>query len=234
MSDCVYFCPGCKLPFVGSRLATSGQLLDCPRCRLLFAPAAWSQQTDDEAATVESNRHGSARRLRRRRPLYAWAGLIGGVLILAVAFVVIDRIRSMRPKNAESADVDSTIAQKQQVNSPASDANFSPHAPQHRAATNGSIAGEWEALDEPLASVTAGQVFAIELMPPSALKFRSRWGLEVTSVTGQWRYDGSILTLQFTDDGVAKEVRLSAEMVALDRLRLTALGQSPAEFHKAR
>jgi len=251
MSDRVFYCPGCRQQYPDSRLPPRGQLYDCPRCHLLFIPAdkdfaggvglrehesAWADEGLGKALKAPFS-EWTRRRLRRITFLDLIVVWLTGMAMLTIAWIIFVIAQGARerqqlsPPIARPAESSPAVADTTATTSVPNSPKAAPAAWAARSDDNG-LLGDWQSAEQPLEGVTTGDVFAITLGPRGALTIQSRSGLEVESITGQWRYSGSTLMFKIGEVGRVREVAMSLEIIDGNTIRLTPLGKPAAEFKR--
>jgi hypothetical protein len=89
------------------------------------------------------------------------------------------------------------------------------------------LLGEWESPETPLLGVVGGEVFSITFQARGVLTVQARTVLEIATLRGGWKLDGSTLTFRLG----GQEVPVTAELKDADTLRLT-VGGKLAEFKR--
>jgi hypothetical protein len=177
------------------------------------------------------------RRLRRITFLDLIVVWLTGMAMLAIAWIIFVIAQGARerqqlsPPIARISESPAPVADAPAMASVPSSPNAVPSEPVGHSNENG-LLGDWQSADQPLEGLTAGDVFAITFGPRGALTIQSRSGLEVESITGQWRYSGSILMLKIGEVGRVRELAVSLEIVDGSTIRLTTLGKPTAEFKR--
>lgn len=255
MADRVFFCPDCRTAHSESALTAHGYYLQCPGCKLVFTPSHL-QDLGTTARKLEGDwsRYGLAVRgaaadrpvargayrspleplgKKRRRPLrIADYFLIWGsaALLLAIAGVMILIARPKRTEPVRDAVARAKDSSPKTVVEPSVPAPKTEPAPdiQTPAASSPAAgpAGDWDALDEPLANPAGGEIVALRLNADGSARVQSRIGLETETSTGQWRLTGTTLTV--TAAGAKLEADLDPANV--HRLQVKFTGQKPIEF----